>query len=124
MSLVSHPIPPVYSEDSEILILGSFPSVRSREEGFFYGHPKNRFWSVLAGVYGEDTPITVDDKKAFLIGHKLAVWDVLRTCEIKGSSDASITKAVPNDISLILKSANVKKVLLNGKTAEKYYNKY
>ena len=124
MTHVVHPIAPVFSENSEILILGSFPSVKSREEGFFYGHPQNRFWRVLAGVYCEDTPESVEDKKAFLLRHRLSVWDVLCSCEIKGSSDASIINAVPNDISVILKKAPVKKVLLNGKTAQKYYDKY
>ncbi len=124
MTPIAHPIAPVFDKNSEILILGSFPSVKSREEGFFYGHPKNRFWRILAGVFEEDTPESVEDKKAFLLRHRLSVWDVLASCEIKGSSDASITNAVPNDVSVILKKAPVKKVILNGKTAQKYYDKY
>ena len=93
---VVHPIPPVYRADSRILILGSFPSVKSRETGFFYGHPQNRFWKVTAAVCGEEVPQTVEEKKAFLLRNHIAVWDVIASCVITGSSDASIRDVVPN----------------------------
>ena len=87
-----HTIDPIYNSESRILILGSFPSVKSREIGFFYGHPQNRFWCVLAELFSEEKPETVDDKKAFLLRHRIALWDVIGSCEIKGSSDISIKK--------------------------------
>jgi len=126
---VIHPIAPVYDGDSEILILGSFPSVKSRENGFFYGHPQNRFWRVLALVYeAEKYPHSVpsdnDSKREFLINHKIALWDVIAGCEIEGSSDTSIKNAVPNDITPILETGRIRKIFLNGKTAEKLYKKY
>lgn len=121
---VTHPIPPVYDENSEILILGSFPSVKSREAGFFYGHPQNRFWRVLAAVYGGDVPATTEEKTAFLHHNHVALWDVLAACEIKGSADSSIRSAVPTDLSVILETAPIRAVFVNGKTAEKYYRQY
>ena len=122
--MIKHPIDPVYDKNSRVLILGSFPSVKSREENFFYGHPQNRFWRVVAAVFGADTPESVKDKREFLISHGVALWDVLASCEIEGSSDSSIKNAVANDISPILKAAEIEKIFVNGKTAEKYYNKY
>lgn len=122
--MITHPIPPVYDRNSKILILGSFPSVKSREEAFFYGHPQNRFWRVLSAVFDAPLPRTVEEKRAFLLDHNIALWDVISSCEITGSSDSSIKNVVPNDISVILKSANIKKIFVNGKTAEKYYNRY
>ena len=122
--MVKHPIEPLYDEHSEVLILGSFPSVRSREQGFFYGHPQNRFWRVVAEVCGCAVPESIEQKKDFLLSNKIALWDVLASCEIKGSSDSSIKNAEPNDITEILKTANIRKIFVNGKTAEKYYNKY
>lgn len=119
-----HNIPPLYSSESEILILGSFPSVKSREQEFFYGHPQNRFWRVIAEVYGVFPPKTVEQKKSLILENRLALWDVIKSCEITGSSDSSIKNVVPNDISLILKQSLVKKIIVNGKTAEKYYIKY
>ena len=122
--MVLHNISPVYDENSSVLILGSFPSVRSREEGFFYGHPQNRFWKVISAVCGEPCPQTVTEKKELLLRHGIALWDVIASCDITGSSDASITNVVPNDISGILRESGIKAVLLNGKTAEKLYKKY
>ncbi|MCR5775386.1 MAG: DNA-deoxyinosine glycosylase [Lachnospiraceae bacterium] len=122
--LVHHPFPPLYNEESELLILGSFPSVRSREQSFFYGHPQNRFWKVIAGIFHEDVPGGIDEKKALILDHHLALWDVIAECEIIGSSDASIRKAKPNDISSILKGAPIRKIIVNGKTAEKLYIKH
>lgn len=122
--MITHPIPPVYDSRSRILILGSFPSVKSREAGFFYGHPQNRFWRVLAAVYDDALPMTVDDKKAFLLRHGVALWDVIASCEIRGSADSSIRDVVPNDLSVILNAAPVERVFVNGKTAERYYRQY
>ena len=119
-----HPIDPVFDKDSRVLILGSFPSVRSREEGFFYGHPQNRFWKVTARVFGEEVPQTVDEKKAFLLRNHIALWDVIGSCDIEGSSDASIRNATVNDISHILKTARIKAVFLNGRKAYSLYQKY
>ena len=119
-----HGIAPVYDENSEMLILGSFPSVASRAEGFFYGHPRNRFWRVMAAVFGEDVPRTVEEKKAFLLRNKVALFDVLAECEIEGSADSSILGALPNDLSPILSASRIQKIFVNGKTAEKLYQKY
>ncbi len=124
ISMIIHPIPPVYDKDSRVLILGSFPSFKSRETGFFYGHPQNRFWKVLATVFQEETPGTIDEKKEFLLRNHVAVWDVIRSCDIEGSSDASIRNVIPNDLQTILSSAEIKAVYVNGKTAFKYYEKY
>ena len=122
--MIIHPIPPLYDENSKILILGSFPSVRSREEGFFYGHPQNRFWKVISAVYGEDTPLTVPDKKSFLLRNHIALWDVIGSCDIEGSSDSSIKNVSANDLSVILKDADIRNIYVNGQTAYKYYCKY
>ena len=119
-----HPFPPLFDENSEILILGSFPSVKSREQMFFYGHPQNRFWRVLAAVTENEIPQTIEDKKRLLLSSKIALWDVIAECEITGSADSSIKNAVPNDLTVILDNAAIKKIFVNGKTAEKYYNKY
>ena len=119
-----HPFPPLFDENSQILILGSFPSVKSREQMFFYGHPQNRFWRVIAAVTENDTPFTIEDKKKLLLSSKIALWDVISECEITGSADSSIKNAIPNNLSIILENADIKKIFVNGKTAEKYYNKY
>ena len=119
-----HPIAPVFDKDSKVLILGSFPSVKSREEGFFYGHPQNRFWKVTSQVFGEELPVTIDEKKAFLIRNHIAVWDVIGSCEIEGSSDSSIRNVTVNDLSVILDTADIRAIFLNGKKAEQYYKKY
>lgn len=122
--MITHPIAPVFDGNSKILILGSFPSVKSREQMFFYGHPKNRFWKVLASVFDDTLPLTVNEKRAFLLKHRVAVWDVIASCDIIGSSDSSIRNVKPNDIEIILSAADIKAIFVNGKTAEKYYNKY
>ena len=119
-----HPFPPLYDKNSKILILGSFPSVKSREQMFFYGHPQNRFWKVISTVLGQETPITVDEKKNFLLSNNIALWDVFASCDITGSSDSSIKNVVANDLCKILNNADIKQIFVNGKTAEKYYNKY
>ena len=124
MSSIIHPFPPLYDEDSEILILGSFPSVKSREEMFFYGHPQNRFWRVIAAVTESKVPENISEKRDLLLKNRIALWDVISSCEITGSSDSSIKNVVPNDISEILKKSKIKRIYVNGKTSEKYYNKY
>ena len=121
---VVHSIPPVFDKESRVLILGSFPSVRSREVGFFYGHPQNRFWRVIAGVYEVPTPTTVEEKAAFLHAYHIALWDVIASCEIVGSADSSIRNVIPNDVGSILRQAPIKRIFVNGKTAQKYYNQY
>lgn len=119
-----HTISPVYNEHSRILILGSFPSVKSREAGFFYGHPQNRFWKVLANVFQAEVPGTIEEKKAFLLEHRIAVWDVIGQCEITGSSDSSIRNVVLNPISKILETTKIEQIFVNGKKAEQLYQRY
>lgn len=122
--MVIHPIAPVYNEASKILILGSFPSVKSREQGFFYGHPKNRFWRVLAICFEDKVPCTIDEKKDFLLKHQIAVWDVIASCDIIGSSDSSIKNVVPNNLEVILDNSDIKRIYVNGKKALEMYNRY
>ena len=122
--MIQHPIQPVYDSRSRILILGSFPSVKSREAMFFYGHPQNRFWKVTAAVFGCPVPQTTEEKRAFLLANGIAVWDVIASCEITGSSDSSIRNVVPNDLSQILAAAPIEQIYVNGQTALKYYNRY
>lgn len=119
-----HPIPPVYNAFSRVLILGSFPSVRSREEGFFYAHPQNRFWKVLACIFGESVPETVPEKRAFLLRNGVALWDSIASCELRGSADSSITNAVPNDLSPILHACPDVRIFTNGKTSDACYRRY
>ncbi|MBQ4058327.1 MAG: DNA-deoxyinosine glycosylase [Lachnospiraceae bacterium] len=122
--MIQHPIEPIYDKNSKILILGSFPSVKSREEGFFYGHPQNRFWRVLSAVYKVETLLTIEEKKKFLLENHIAVWDVIQSCNIVGSSDSSIKNVVPNDLQKILDEALIDKIFVNGKKAEQLYKKY
>ena len=122
--MIIHPIPPVYDEHSKILILGSFPSVKSREEGFFYGHPQNRFWKVTAAVLGADVPVTVNEKHAFLLRSRIALWDVIGSCDIDGSADSSIKNVCANDLSVILAASKVNTVFVNGKTAYRFYRRF
>ena len=122
--MIVHPIPPVFDAHSEVLILGSFPSVKSRESGFFYGHPQNRFWKVTAAVFSEETPATIEEKKAFLLRNHIAVWDVIGSCEIEGSSDATIRDVTVNDLDIILKKADIKSIYVNGKKAYQMYQRY
>lgn len=122
--MLSHPIPPLYDSDSEILILGSFPSVKSREAMFFYGHPQNRFWKVISAVCECDEPKTVEEKRRFLLNNRVALWDVIASCDIEGSADSTIKNVRANDLSPILNNANIRKIFVNGKTAEQYYNRY
>ena len=121
---VLHPFPPLYDENSKILILGSFPSVKSREQRFFYGHPQNRFWKVTAAIFQSPVPQTIEEKREFLLANGIALWDVIASCTITGSSDSSIRNVVPNDLSRIFETADIQKIFVNGKTAEKYYKRY
>lgn len=119
-----HEIEPVFNERSRVLLLGTFPSPKSRELGFFYGHPQNRMWKVLAAVTGEDMPQTVEERRVFLLRNGIAMWDVLASCTIKGASDASIQNAVPNDLSRILDTAPIERVYATGAKAHELYQRY
>lgn len=120
----NHEFPPVYDGTSKILILGSFPSVKSREMQFFYGHPRNRFWRLIAELYGEQKPEGIEEKKQLLLGHHIALWDVIASCDIAGSSDSSIRNVVPNDISYIIERSKIKKIYANGGKAKQLYDRY
>ena len=122
--MLCHPIDPVYHKDSRILILGSFPSVKSREQGFYYGHPQNRFWKVLAHLLEWEEPVTIEEKKKMLLENRIAIWDVLESCDIIGSSDSSIKNPVAADISGLLRKTKIERIYVNGTTAGKYYKKY
>ena len=119
-----HNIQPIYNKQSHILILGSFPSVKSREAQFFYHHPQNRFWKILTTLYQEPPLTTIEEKKQFLLKHHIALWDVIESCEIKGSSDSSIDNVKVNDIQSILNSTNIQYIYTNGKKAHQLYQKY
>lgn len=114
MEKLDHPIPPVWDASSRILLLGSFPSPKSREQAFFYGHPQNRFWRVLAAVYAADLPQSMDEKIAFLHTHHLALWDVIAACRIEGAADSSVRDAVPNDLTPILSGADIAAICTTG----------
>ena len=122
--MIQHPIPPLYDAHSSVLILGSFPSVKSREAAFFYGHPQNRFWKVLAQLFEAPVPDTVPEKKQLILSHHLALWDVIAACDIEGSADSTIRNVVPNDLSVILNSAPIQRIFVNGRKAESLYKKY
>ena len=121
--MILHPFPPLYDDESTILILGSFPSVKSREVSFFYGHPQNRFWKVTSAVMGENCPTTIDEKAAFLHRNHIALWDTIHSCEIVGSSDSSIRNVVPNDLFPILTSAQIRTIYTNGRKSHELYQK-
>lgn len=120
----NHEFPPVWDGNSRILILGSFPSVKSREQNFFYGHKRNRFWKVLSAVLDCKEPITIEEKKEMLLNNGIALWDVIQSCEIKGSSDSSIRNVIPNDLSEMLANSKIKRIYTNGQTAGNLYKKY
>ena len=121
---LTHGFGPLYDEDSEVLILGSFPSVKSREQQFFYGHPQNRFWKVIAAVFGEEAPATIPQKKALILDHGLALWDSIASCEVAGSSDASIREVRPNDLRVILDRCDIRKICCNGRKSYEMYDRY
>lgn len=122
--MIQHPISPVYDERSKVLILGSFPSVKSRDVQFFYGHPQNRFWKVLAAVFERQIPQSIEEKKQLLLDCRVALWDVIAACDIAGSADSTIKNVVPNEVQRILDAADIQTIFVNGKTAEKYYNQF
>ncbi len=124
MTKLIHSIPPIFDEFSKILILGSFPSPKSRENNIFYGNPQNRFWAVLSNMFNENFPKSNDDKKLFLLRHNIALWDVVKECEIVGASDASITNVVPNNLEIIFNKAKIKAVFTTGNTATNLYWKF
>lgn len=121
---VVHTIEPVFDERSRVLVLGTMPSPKSREIGFYYGHPQNRFWRVLAALFDEPVPTTNEERTALLLAHRIALWDVLASCTIKGASDASIADAVPNDLSRITEAAPIQRVFCTGATAARLYRKH
>lgn len=121
---LSHSFEPVFDEKSRILILGTFPSVKSREQNFYYGHPQNRFWKLLAGLTGCSVPQTIEEKKVFLLEWHIAVWDVIARCDIIGSSDSSIKNVVVSDLSMILERAPIRKIYANGGKAYELYQRY
>ncbi|MBR2546937.1 MAG: DNA-deoxyinosine glycosylase [Eubacterium sp.] len=124
MSVLKHPFGPLYSDKSKVLILGSFPSVKSREQNFFYGHPQNRFWKVIANVFDREVPETIEEKKILILEKGLALWDSIASCEITGSSDSSIKNVKANDISIILDNCNIDRIYCNGRKSYELYQKY
>ena len=119
-----HPIEPVYNDRSAVLILGSFPSVKSRETRFYYGHPQNRFWKLLSILAEEETPETIEEKKSFLLRRHIALWDVIGSCDVIGSADSTIRNVTPNDLALILSKAPIRRICLNGGTAARLYERF
>jgi hypoxanthine-DNA glycosylase len=121
---ILHPFGPLFGPDSRVLILGSFPSVKSREQNFFYGHPQNRFWKVVAALYGQEVPATIPEKKELILSHGLALWDSIASCVITGSSDATIREVRPNDLRIILDGAPIERIYCNGRKSHEMYTKY
>ena len=121
---VTHNIEPIYNFESKILILGSFPSIKSREGIFFYNHPQNRFWKVISTILNKPLPISIQDKKDFLLNSNIALWDVIQSCEITNSSDSSIKDVTPNDLSEIINNSNIIQIFTNGNKAYTLYNKH
>lgn len=121
---VTHDFGPIYDSNSKILILGSFPSVKSREENFYYGHPRNRFWPIISSLLQEKLPQNIEEKRAMLLNYHIALWDVISQCDIIGSSDSSITNVIPNDISHILQNCNIRMIFTNGNKAHLLFQKY
>ena len=121
---IVHSFEPVYDKASEILILGTLPSVKSRENNFYYGHKQNRFWKVLATLLKEPVPVTIEVNKAMLLAHRIALWDVIQSCDIKGSSDSSIKNVQPTDIGMILEKTNITRIYANGNKAGQLYKRY
>lgn len=119
-----HPVEPLYDENSKVLILGSFPSAKSRKARFFYGHPQNRFWKLIALLSEEEVPQTTEQKKSLILRHNLAVWDVIHSCTVTGSSDSSIRDVVPNDLAPVIGGSKIEKIFTNGAVAHKLYKKY
>lgn len=121
---IVHPFPPLFDENSEILILGSLPSVKSRKQMFFYGHPQNRFWPLMAMLLDEPVPRSVEEKKQLVLKHHIALWDTIYSCDIIGSGDSSIKNAVPTDLVPIVQGSKIRKIFCNGQTSWKYYHRF
>lgn len=121
---VTHEFPPLYDKNSKILILGSVPSPKSREQGFYYGHPNNRFWKVMAAVLGASVPETVEDKKVLMLSHQIALWDSIEECDIIGASDSSVRNPVPTDIPFLLERTEIEKIYTTGNASYKYYTMF
>lgn len=121
--IVKHTFNPIYNKDSSILILGSFPSIKSRENGFYYGNKQNRFWKVLSSIYEQKEPISISEKKDFLLLNGIALWDVISECKIKGSSDSTIKDVIPNDLNVVFKHCSILKIFANGTTTYNLYMK-
>ncbi len=121
---ILHPFPPLFNTRSRILILGSFPSVMSRTQQFYYGHPRNRFWPVIAALYGQKIPETIPEKTKLILSHGLALWDAVSSCRVTGSSDASIRAVQPNALGPLLAQSDIQRIFCNGKTAWQLYQKY
>ena len=121
---IVHPFGPLYDEKSKVLVLGSLPSVKSREQQFFYGHPQNRYWPLLADIFEEEIPGTIEEKKKLVLKHHIAMWDTIYSCDIKGSSDSSIKNVQPTNLKKIAEESGITHVVCNGKTSGSYYHKY
>ena len=124
MERINHNIEPLYDRNSRLLILGSFPSVKSREMRFFYGHPQIRFWKVISAVLQEETPTTIEEKRKMLLAHHVALWDTIYSCDIIGSSDSSIKNVVPTDLRTVVEQSKIQHIYCNGRTSGKYFEKY
>ena len=121
---IEHPLEPVFDARSRVLVLGTMPSPKSREAGFYYAHPQNRFWKVMGALFGEPEPLGNEARTSFMLERRIALWDVIASCSIEGSSDSSIRDVVPNDLSVILSTADIRAIFCNGKTSWNYYRKY
>lgn len=123
-AFVIHPFEPVFDKNSKVLILGSLPSPKSREIGFYYGHPQNRFWKLLAKIFEEAIPNSIEEKKHFVLKYHIALWDVIKSCDIEGASDSSISNVEVNDIKRLIQKTNIKYIITTGKKADFLYQKY
>lgn len=121
---VKHPFEPIFDINSKFLILGSFPSIKSRENNFYYAHPQNRFWKILENIFKEEISNDILSKKNFLLKHNIALWDIIKSCDIISSSDSSIKNAKPNNIKNLIKNSNISTIFCNGNTSYKIFNKY
>ena len=122
--MIEHPLKPLYNSESKTLILGSFPSVKSRELNFFYAHPQNRFWKVIASIYNSPLPTTNEEKTKLILDNNLALYDVIYSCEIQSGADSTIKNVTPSNLTKVIKNSKIDRVFVNGKTAEFYYKKY
>lgn len=123
-NIVTHTLKPIFNENSTVLILGTMPSPKSRENNFYYGHPQNKFWRVLSVVLNEKLPQTNEERTELLLSHKIALWDVLASCEIKGADDSSIKNPVPNDLSIILNKCSIRTIFTTGSKAYTLYRRF